>query len=270
MLTEKIFDAGTVLINYAEGPPSGLPLVMLHGATLRWQDFLPVLPLFACRYHTYALDLRGFGRSGHTPGAYRIKDFAGDVVRFLHQCVAKPAALLGYSLGGAVAVQVAVEASDAVHAVILAEPAPYVFAEERVQQDLIFESFRALRALLETDPSLEDILALEMNSEKDSALRRAKAKALRQMDPDVLTNLVEHRFEEHFHPNELLLQIACPVLLLRGNPGLGGQVEDRDVTRALSLLRHCTHVHLPDTGHNLHRRQPIAFYQIVSNFLESL
>jgi pimeloyl-ACP methyl ester carboxylesterase len=90
MLTEKTFETGTVSIHYAEGPVSGRPLVMLHGGTLRWQDFLPVLPLLSFRYHTYALDLCGHGRSGRMPGAYRIDQFADDVEQFLRVLVAEP------------------------------------------------------------------------------------------------------------------------------------------------------------------------------------
>jgi hypothetical protein len=43
MLKEQTFDTGTVTINYAEGPPSGSPLVLLHSGGDRWQSFLPIL-----------------------------------------------------------------------------------------------------------------------------------------------------------------------------------------------------------------------------------
>jgi pimeloyl-ACP methyl ester carboxylesterase len=82
MLTEKTFDTGAVAIHYAEGPACGMPLVLVHGANSRWQSFLPVLPMLSFRYHTYALEMRGFGRSGRTPGAYHMADFASDIVQF--------------------------------------------------------------------------------------------------------------------------------------------------------------------------------------------
>ena len=40
MLIEKYFDAGSLKINFAEGPANGTPLVLLHGATARWQELL--------------------------------------------------------------------------------------------------------------------------------------------------------------------------------------------------------------------------------------
>lgn len=64
MLSEKTFDAGAVSVNYAEGPRSGPPLVLLHGVTSRWQAFLTMMPVLAQRWHVVAADLRGHGRSG--------------------------------------------------------------------------------------------------------------------------------------------------------------------------------------------------------------
>ena len=71
MLKERTFDANGVAINYAEGPPSGPPLVLLHGGGDRWQHFLPILPSLVMRWQVYALDLRGHGKSGRVPGQYR-------------------------------------------------------------------------------------------------------------------------------------------------------------------------------------------------------
>ena len=122
MLTEKQIDTGTVTINYVEGPPSGAPLVLLHGVTMWWQTFLPVLPNFLIRHHTYALDLRGHGGSGHTPGAYFVSNDVADVAAFLRDCVQEPAVLLGWSLGGVVATLVAANAPDFVRAIVLEDP----------------------------------------------------------------------------------------------------------------------------------------------------
>ncbi len=58
MLVERTFDAGNVSINYADGPAAGPPLLMLHGVTSRWQNFLNFMPVFTQRWHVYAADLR--------------------------------------------------------------------------------------------------------------------------------------------------------------------------------------------------------------------
>ena len=65
MITEKTFNTEEVAINYAEGPDSGPPLVLLHGTANRWQAFQPIIPALSTRRHIYAPDFRGNGRS-HT------------------------------------------------------------------------------------------------------------------------------------------------------------------------------------------------------------
>jgi len=64
MLTEKSFDTGEIVINFAEGEAAGPPLVMLHGSSLNWQSFGEFIPTLEQSWHIYACDLRGHGKSG--------------------------------------------------------------------------------------------------------------------------------------------------------------------------------------------------------------
>jgi pimeloyl-ACP methyl ester carboxylesterase len=49
MLKEQIFNADVLPINFVEGPPSGPPLVLLHGGGDRWQYLLPIIPSLVMR-----------------------------------------------------------------------------------------------------------------------------------------------------------------------------------------------------------------------------
>ncbi len=74
MLQEKTFAAGAANLNYLDyGPSSAAPLVMLHGGAWRWQEYLSLIPSLGQRWHIYALDLRGNGRSGWVPDKYRLQ-----------------------------------------------------------------------------------------------------------------------------------------------------------------------------------------------------
>ena len=73
MPQEKIFDTGKVRINYLDyGSPSAEPLIMLHGGAWRWQEYLSLIPSLSQRWHVYAMDLRGNGKSGWVPERYRL------------------------------------------------------------------------------------------------------------------------------------------------------------------------------------------------------
>src|SRR5947209_16506139 len=122
MLEEHWFVRGDLRLNYAEGPPAGLPMLLLHGGGSRgWQGFLPLIPGLLAQFHLHALDLRGHGKSAWTPGHYRDTDFAGDVVAFVEQQVGAPTILVGHSLGGRMALLATAQRPDLVSAVITAD-----------------------------------------------------------------------------------------------------------------------------------------------------
>jgi pimeloyl-ACP methyl ester carboxylesterase len=275
MLREQTFDAGAVTLNYVEGPAGGAPLVLLHGVTGRWQAWLPVMADFAMRWHVYAVDLRGHGRSGHVPDAYKVTDYAGDVIALLRQRVGEPAVVVGHSLGAIVAIAVAAEAPEAVRAIVLEDPPLAAFRHQSLGERPDQPRFRLQRDLARSTASVDELaaeLAGQMPS-LDAAALRARATALRQMDPDVLTAILEDRAKEGYDLDGRLRRIACPVLLLQGNVAIGGALEDVDARRAAGMLARCTTVQLPQFGHWLHagdQGQPAIFCQIVSNFLESL
>ena len=107
MLVEKRFDTGEVEINYAEGPNNGPPLVILHGTTARWQNYIPLINRFINRWHVYAPDFRGHGSSGRTPYKYGLRYMYNDTIKFISQVVKEPAHIFGHSLGGRIAIIVA-------------------------------------------------------------------------------------------------------------------------------------------------------------------
>ena len=83
MWTEQFVESGNSRLNLASGPASGPPLLLLHGVTRRWQDFLTLTSALTERWQVNALDFRGHGRSSRCSGAYRVLDYAGDVIRLL-------------------------------------------------------------------------------------------------------------------------------------------------------------------------------------------
>lgn len=269
MLTERAFDMGAVTLNYAEGPSVGPPLVLLHAATARWQNFLPIIPFLGWRWHLYAPDFRGHGRSGR--GAYRMDDFAQDTARFLREVVREPAVLLGHSLGGAVAVQVAAELPEAVRALVLEEPAnpnlPSVLPGGKARA---YSS--VLRDLLRAGHTRDELIAVMARTQPgtNAADLRSSATSLPQLDPDVLTSIIDGRVWDGYDHDAFLARIGCPALLLQADPAAGGHLSDAMADHAAALLADCALVRLSGVGHGPHNAQPLVFVQLVTDFLESL
>ena len=281
MMEEHTFDTGTVAINYAEGPPSGLPLVLLHGGGASWHSLLTVIPDFIHTWHIYALDFRGHGRSGRVPGAYRWVDYVQDTTAFLRHHFSEPVILWGQSLGATVAVGVAVQAPDTVRAIVLEDPwLDLQTSEDETQQFLLYRRnlIAAVHSLDEMITALADEpVTLPGHAEpvrrgevEDAAEIQLGAEMLIQLDPEVYTFGWDGRLAEGYHRDAVLEQVACPTLWLQANPALGGLVDDELAGHAMALLPQGTLVSIPEARHDIYRSQPSAARQAVARFLESL
>ena len=121
MLVEKSFDTGEVVLNYAEGPDNGPPMLFIHGTTGDWRNFLPIMPSMTMRWYVYAVDLRGHGKSGHKTGHYTLRDYTKDLKAFIKKVINRPTVLFGISMGGMLATMLAADNPE-VKTVVLGDP----------------------------------------------------------------------------------------------------------------------------------------------------
>jgi pimeloyl-ACP methyl ester carboxylesterase len=88
---------------------AGPPLLLIHGLMITGEMFEPVRTELASRYRVIIPDLRGHGRSRGMPPPYTVPQLAVDLVRLLDHLGIEACAVLGYSQGGAVAQQLALD-----------------------------------------------------------------------------------------------------------------------------------------------------------------
>lgn len=99
-----------VTLEYVEhGDSSGLPVVMLHGATDSWRSFEGVLPHLPSSLRALAVSLRGHGGSSRPEAGYRFVDFSADVRLFLDALGIREALMVGHSMGSYVAQRFAMD-----------------------------------------------------------------------------------------------------------------------------------------------------------------
>jgi pimeloyl-ACP methyl ester carboxylesterase len=92
---------------YYETHGSGRPLILLHGGLGSGEMFGPVLPLLAERHQVVLVDLQGHGRTADIDRPIDVRLMAGDIAALIdHLHLAMPD-VVGYSLGGGVALQTA-------------------------------------------------------------------------------------------------------------------------------------------------------------------
>ena len=88
---------------------SGPSLLLVHGLLMNGDMFEPVLESLANDHRVLMPDLRGFGRSGHLAPPYTVEQQAHDLAQSLKSLSISSTAVLGYSQGGAVAQQFALD-----------------------------------------------------------------------------------------------------------------------------------------------------------------
>jgi pimeloyl-ACP methyl ester carboxylesterase len=104
---------------YYEIHGSGEPLVLLHGGLGGIAMFGEVLPMLAAGRQVIAVDLQAHGRTADIDRPLRFELLADDIAALLRQLGIAKADVMGYSLGGGVAVQTAIRHPAVVRRLVL-------------------------------------------------------------------------------------------------------------------------------------------------------
>lgn len=274
-------DLGETQIRYIEAPGPGTPLLLLHGITGALDTFAPLIPTLAQQAHVYALDLRGHNLSGRAPGAYQIADYARDVGAFVQRVVGQPTVVAGHSLGGMVAVWLAVHEPNWVRGLFLEDPPLYITQMPRFPQTPFYGFFLFLRDALRqhhaNGGTLEQMIAFVSQmpaNDSQTMLEAAGAEAVRlraielqRMDPAVLDPAIAGVILGGYEPDDLLAQIRCPTHLLAAQAALGGVMDAQDVARFAAHAPHAAVAVLEDVGHGIHQERPEEFVRSLQQFV---
>ncbi len=114
---------------YGTGPRT---LLLIHGWACShryWEELAALLP---SEYRAVAVDLRGFGDSPKPPTGYHFDDHAADLVRLIHRLSLPRAALVGHSMGGAIALHLALGHAPLFRALTIVDAGAYVAQRRRI------------------------------------------------------------------------------------------------------------------------------------------
>ena len=154
-------------IHYYEGG-SGAPVVLVHGLGSRAEDWANLMPqLKQAGFHVYAIDLLGYGRSARpADAAYSIPEEAQYVDDFLAQRGLEKVNLVGWSMGGWVAMRAALDHPDRIGRLVLCDSAGIRFEPSFTMFDFeptTIPAVRHLYRMLMPQPTeLPEFLARDM------------------------------------------------------------------------------------------------------------
>jgi lipase len=252
---------------------AAVPVVLLHGLTDSSACWPTVLHRYAGARPVVALDARGHGGTPLPDGPFSIAALAADVVAALRALDLGPALVVGHSMGGVTAEEVALTAPDLVAGLVLEDPAWHDagrlgaddgsvvgIAAGTGEQDVPGGRPAWLGPAIAAvaGRTVEQIAARGRVENpawsEDEILGWADAKS--RLDPRLAE--VPHDWAGRDWV-EALAGARVPVTLLTAEPGLG-VVTPRQAARAAEVLGdRLTHVAVPGAGHNIRREAPATY-----------
>ncbi len=265
-------------LRYVDHGGKGPVLLLLHGVTRCGKDWEPLLPGLTDAWRVIAFDQRGHGGSERAD-SYLVTGFVDDVVRWMRDEFVEPLIVFGHSLGAMVAAAVAAELPQLVRGIVLEDP-PFHTMGNRIGGSAWQTQFIGMREAARrggTVVAITDALAeiripvngggfKRLGELRDRSSLNWSAQCLGQIDPELLTPVIEGRWLAGYDVSDILASIHCPTLLLQGDPTVGGALTDADADGAVAALSSCQHVRFSGCGHQLHRDRPQEVLQALREF----
>ena len=122
-----------------ESSGAGEPVLFLHGLGGSMHDWEPQVPDFSARYRVIRLDVRGHGSSDKPGGKYEVEEFSSDAIAVLREAGVQRSHIVGISMGGMIALQLALDAPGMVRSLVLVNTGPEVKPENASERFALWQ-----------------------------------------------------------------------------------------------------------------------------------
>ena len=177
----------------------GVPVVLLHGAYMSTGAMQPLLSDLAKSRQIIAVDLQGHGRTADIDRPLQYEQMADDVAALLEHLGISQADIVGYSMGGNVALQLAIRHPDLVRKLVVASGQ---YRLDGMYPEVIAGIAELTPEIMRGTPWYEEYANVAPNPEDFPRL----VEKLKRLDA-----------EEFAWPEEDIQAIAAPTLLIYGD-----------------------------------------------------
>ncbi|HMN30818.1 MAG TPA: alpha/beta hydrolase [Caldilineaceae bacterium] len=266
--TSGDIQANGIRLHYYRTGGDKPPLVAAHGITDNGLCWSPLATRLAEEYDVIMVDARGHGQSTVPESGYAGAEHAADHAAAIRGLGLDRPALIGHSMGAATAAQLAAENPGLVRCLILEDP-PWREAGSAGSPEERAASAQAWREDVVARQQLSRAEALAQGRQQRPMWSEAEfapwVEAKFQVSPKVLDYV-----SAGVTPWPAVApQLTCPVLLLIGEPELGGIVTPQVAQQIGAANVRIQVVHIPGAGHNIRREQFEPYLAAVRRFLQA-
>jgi pimeloyl-ACP methyl ester carboxylesterase len=254
---------------YYESHGRGYPLVMIRGLGSNADHWYAQLPDFSAHFRVIVFDNRGIARSSDPGGAFTIQDMAGDTIGLMDALNIQQAHVLGVSMGGMIAQEIAIAHPRRVKGLVLVvshcggpKQVPPTGEIARVVQEMTTVGTPESR--IKALPAFFDPRTLETRPEC------AQAYAAVSLKYPADANILSRQYQAiHSHDTyDRLLAIQAPTLVLASQgdvliPPANSEILATRIPGAQWVV-------IPGGGHQILIEQPQACNGAVVDFLKTL
>jgi 3-oxoadipate enol-lactonase len=239
----------------------GQSLLFIHGLGLSSQDWEFQVPVFSKAYKVVTFDLRGHGRSDKPPGPYSIQSFASDTAGLIKALGIESAHVVGWSLGGGIAFQLAIDFPALVKTLAIVNFGPVGFRnspEDKQVLDQRLETVRehGMRAMGET-------LSIALFPDAELASVRA-AFVERYAENDPRAFIDANLAMVAWNVTDKIGSIQCPTLIVAADQDFTPVAEKEAY---VTLMPNARLVVISDTRHATPLERPQKFDAALMEFL---
>jgi 3-oxoadipate enol-lactonase len=247
---------------YYESHGTGEPVLLIHGLGSSTKDWDPQVSELSKQFQVIAFDVRGHARSSKPKQRYTVKLFADDTAAFIRTLGIAPAHVVGISMGGMIAFQLAVDAPDLVRSLVIVNSGPAMPIRTVAQRMMIWTRVAIVR--LRGMRKMGEVLAARLLPKPEhAALRAAFIERWAANDPRAYLSAL--RGLVNWGVMDRLSELTCPVLVLTADQDYTPIAFKQAYT---ALIKNAELVVVQDARHFVPIEQPASFNAALLTFLE--
>ena len=243
---------------------SGSPVLLIHGLGSSTEDWEPQVAALRDHFTVVTYDVRGHGRTDRPVGPYSVVQFAADAARLIEHLGRGAMHVMGLSMGGMIAFQLAADRPDLVRSLIIVNSGPEMILRTWREKVGVVQR-RVIVRLLGMSKMGEVLAGRLLPAPEHAALRRTFVERWARNDRGAyllaLSALVG------WSVMAKLPAITCPVLVVAGDQDYTPVEWKRAYT---ATMPHAALVVIPDSRHMMPVEAPEAFHAVIIPFLTGM